>query len=438
VSRLSIVLLLVVAAAVAFGAAPPAGESAASAARWCGTAPSAVDRLPDIARGGRQIHVVFAYPADGSPDLAEASARLVGEAQAMDAWWRREDPSRTLRFDRFAAPGCDEPLGDLDISDVRLPRTGSDYLGCQPALGTFTNCLIRDLVALGFPDRGPKKYFVYYAGPIDALTPCGSGNAWFPMAFLGNLCGSGFGEGGDTTWVATHELLHGLGAVPPQAPHVCGPAHVCDSTADIMNNFSRHPALADASLDIGRDDYYGHGGGWFDVRTSLWLAHLDAAPATLTVEVVGRGKGTVSSDEGAIACPERCSVELDSGYPLTLNAEAAPGSTLRSWEGACRGTDPCALTADGAMTVTARFEPLTSRLRMLVSGRGRIVSSEGSCRSRCAVSAATGSSVGFRARPAPRWRFVRWTKGCRGVRPRCTLTVEEPMTVAARFRRVAR
>jgi List-Bact-rpt repeat protein len=437
VRRLPTALLIVVAAALVVAAAPTAGESAASAARWCGAEPTAADRLPDLARGGRQIHVVFAYPADASPDLADASPRLVAEAQAMDAWWRREDPSRTPRFDRFPAPGCEEPLGDLDISHVQLPRSGSAYAGCQSSLNAFSTCLIRDLVdARGFPERGPKKYLVYYAGPIQA--PCGSGGTWFAMAFLGNACGSGFGEGGDATWVATHELLHGLGAVPAEAPHVCGPAHVCDSPADIMNAYARHPALADATLDVGRDDYYGHGGSWLDVRRSFWLARLDAPPATLTVEVAGRGKGTVSSDEGTIACPPRCSAELDPGYPLTLTVDAGSGSTLLEWGGACTGSEPCALTAEGAMTVTALIEPATQRLRMAVSGSGRIVSSEGSCRRRCSLAASTDSAVTFRARPAAGWRFVRWTGGCTGVRPRCTLVVHDPVTVSARFRRRAR
>jgi hypothetical protein len=440
VRRLSTAVLIVVVAALAFGVAPPAGGSAASAASWCGAAePSAADRLPDVARGARQIHVVFAYPADASPDLTEASARLVGEAQAMDAWFRREDPSRTPRFDRFPAPGCDEHLGDLDISHVGLPRAGADYLACQSSLGAFSRCLIRDLVdTRGFPERGPKKYLVYYAGPIEAQTPCGAGGTWFQMAFLGNTCGAGFGVGGDATWVAMHELLHGLGAVPTQAPHVCGTAHVCDSTADIMNDFSRHSVLANATLDLGRDDYYGHGGSWLDLRSSFWLARLDVPPATLTVEVVGRGRGTVFSDEGTISCHPRCSSELDPGYPLTLSVDTSAGSTLLAWGGACSGSEPCVLTADGAMTVTARIEPVTSRLRMAVSGVGRIVSSEGTCPRRCSLLASTGSSVTFRAKPAVGWRFVRWTSGCRGARPLCSLTIEEPALVAALFRRRTR
>jgi hypothetical protein len=373
VRLLSTLLILAGVALAAAAASPPA-----RAATWCGTDVSAVDRLPDVAGGGRQMHVVYAYPADATPDPAEASARLVGEAQAMDAWWRREDASRTLRFDRFAAPGCAERLGDLDISVVQLPHTGADYLGCQPSLSAFTTCLERDLVdTRGFAERGPKKYLVYYDGPIDAATPCGSGSTWFPMSFLGNLCGAGFGEGGDATWVATHELLHALGAVPSQAPHVCGPQHVCDSALDIMNAFSRQPRLDDATLDVGRDDYYAHAGSWPDVRSSPWLSHLDGPPATLNVEIVGIGQGTVSSDDGTIACPPRCAVELDADYPLTLTVDAQPGSTLLAWSGACSGSEPCRLVADGAMTLTARIEPATQPLRLAVAGVGTIASSEG-------------------------------------------------------------
>ena len=99
--RVSLLLVLGVAA---LGAA--AVPQAAQAATWCGIGPTAADRLPDAARGGRQIHLVYAYPADAAPDLAEASVRLVAEAQAMDAWWRREDPGRTLRFDRFRLPAA--------------------------------------------------------------------------------------------------------------------------------------------------------------------------------------------------------------------------------------------------------------------------------------------------------------------------------------------
>jgi hypothetical protein len=234
-----------------------------------------------------------------------------------------------------------------------------------------------------------------------------------------------------------------FGAAPPAGESAAPAARwygtePSGAEADVMNDFARHPGLADASLDVGRDDHYGHGGSWFDVRSSFWLARLDVPPAMLTVEIVGRGQGTVSSDEGTISCPPRCSSELDPGYPLTLTVDAAPGSTFLEWGGACSPSELCALTVEGAMTVTARIEPATSRLALAVTGKGTIVSTEGSCRRRCAFPASTGSSVSFRAKPATGWRFARWTSGCRGARPRCTLAIEEPTRVAALFRRRTR
>jgi hypothetical protein len=202
-----------------------------------------------------------------------------------------------------------------------------------------------------------------------------------------------------------------------------------------MNAFARHPSLFDATLDVGRDDYYDHPGPWFDLRDSLWLDRLDAPPASLTVVLAGQGQGTVLSDDGSIACPPRCSTELDAGYPLTLTVDSAPGFTLLGWSGACSGSEACHLNADGAMTLTARIEPAVQPLQLAVAGRGRIVSSAGSCRRRCSVRAETGAAVTFRARPAAGWKFVRWTSGCSGSRPRCTLTIDQSVTVAARFRR---
>ena len=206
----------------------------------------------------------------------------------------------------------------------------------------------------------------------------------------------------------------------------------------VMNAFARHPSLFGATLDVGRDDYYDHPSAWPDLSDSLWLTHLDGPPASLTVVVTGTGQGTVLSDDGTIACPPRCSAELDPGYPLTLTVESAPGSTLLAWSCACEGSEPCLLAADGAMTVTARIEPAVQPLRVAVVGAGRIVTSDGSSRRRRSLSAETGSATTFRARAAAGWRFESWTSGCRGARRRCTLTIDAPAAMAARFRRATR
>ena len=43
-------------------------------------------------------------------------------------------------------------------------------------------------------------------------------------------------------------------------------------------------ALSSKLLDPGRDDYYGHAGGWTDTQDPPWLVRLDSqAPLALTI-----------------------------------------------------------------------------------------------------------------------------------------------------------
>jgi hypothetical protein len=75
-----------------------------------------------------------------------------------------------------------------------------------------------------------------------------------------------------------------LGAVPDEAPHACNSGHVCDSANDLMKaELQDGDSLANLQLDVGRDDYYGHSGAWWDTRNSDLLYALDrnlpAAPA---------------------------------------------------------------------------------------------------------------------------------------------------------------
>jgi hypothetical protein len=46
------------------------------------------------------VHVVYAFPADGADRFATAASQIATDVAAIDAWWRREDPTRTPRFDR--------------------------------------------------------------------------------------------------------------------------------------------------------------------------------------------------------------------------------------------------------------------------------------------------------------------------------------------------
>ena len=104
---------------VALGAATPVHASIPIP--WCGTSSSAADRAPD-ATLAYSVHVVYVR-APGAPDrFTEFAPRIVGDTAAFDAWWRREDGTRTPRFDLFPAPGCASAFGTLDISNVQQTR----------------------------------------------------------------------------------------------------------------------------------------------------------------------------------------------------------------------------------------------------------------------------------------------------------------------------
>ena len=133
-------------ARVAPSASPPGGSTAFRSCvcprgpRSLGVAPASqppwIASLTRDLSSPRQVHVTYAIPADGVDQFAAFGSRLATDAEAMDVWWRREDPTRTLRFDLFAFPGCTAKFGRLDIGFVRLPRSGGSYLGdigCRPA-----------------------------------------------------------------------------------------------------------------------------------------------------------------------------------------------------------------------------------------------------------------------------------------------------------------
>ena len=110
--------------------APRSRVPTRAAVDWCGAGqPSAVDRKPDVDPSSpRQVHITYAIPADAADQLATFGSRIATDASAMDVWWRREDPTRTTRFDLFAFHGCTTKAGRIDIGFVRLPRVGTSYL----------------------------------------------------------------------------------------------------------------------------------------------------------------------------------------------------------------------------------------------------------------------------------------------------------------------
>lgn len=259
--------------------AVPAPAQASIPAPWCGTAPSPTDRLPD-ATPAFALHVAYVR-APGAPDrFGEWAPRIVGDAAAVDAWWRSQDPTRALRFDLFPGAGCTSAFGLLDITSVELRE------GLGPINGAFRT--LRTLLASEHGFRASEKaYLVYFDGSTGQLGDarvCGQGGGGgfglpgLAVVYLDSCSAST----GDSTRpiVAVHELAHVLGAVEDEAPNACSDGHVCDAADDLMADSLTGNELEAHVLDAGRNDYYGHSGRWTDVRSSLFLERLDSPDRT--------------------------------------------------------------------------------------------------------------------------------------------------------------
>jgi hypothetical protein len=352
---------------------PAAGAGLASgpavgAFGWCGASETAADRQDAVA--GQQIHVVYAMPADGRDSFSDDAPLIVSDLTAVDAWWRRQDPTRTPRFDLLSDPGCTGALQALDLSSVRLPHDTAFYRPIEQR----SDKLRADLAA-GFSDPG-KKYLVYYDGAVDVPFDCGQsaiaadrgGASAYSFVYLqADGCTHDLGAGQGTAGYAAHELLHNLGAVPDAAPNLCFEHAVCDWYWDVETQFPTGDPLAKLILDYGHDDYYGHSGNSFDVQDSPWLSHVDAPRYELGVSFLSRGQGSVASDLPGISCPGVCSIAWEQDARVVLHATAAPGSRFLHWGGACKGSGACVVTMDGPKAVTATFGPLSLPLRF----RGR-------------------------------------------------------------------
>jgi len=428
------------------GEARPAA-TARRALAWCGSTPSANDRQPDLdISSPDQVHVVYAVPSDGADRFSDYAPRIATDAAAIDSWWQGQDPTRTPRFDLYPFPGCTTKYGELDISSVRLPRTGDAY---GPQSGST---LIFDLT--DFDSLDAKKILVYYDGPVpdDEKQICGtayvdgssqtSGGAdGFVFVWLGSACPDDVGSGAFSAAVATHETLHTFGAVPSGAPNECpsSPGHVCDSTSDVLYPFATlSTSLATVTLDVGHDDYYGHSGSWFDVQDSPWLTHLPQVQ--LAVGLAGSAGRVDVVSPGAATCTEACSFAVDSGVEVTLHATAPAGSRLVGWSGACSGTGDCTVTMDSATNVTATFARgaarVARRVTASVRGKGTVTSAPSgiACPGRCSASFAS-ANVRLTEKPAKGYRFTGWIGSCHGKTPSCTLKLDRNKAARATFKK---
>ncbi len=265
-----------------------APAAAAAPLPWCGSGEQAAD-LPD-AVSAFEWHVVYAIPSDGADRFGYWAPRIAGDVAAMSDWWVGQDSTRKPRFDLLQATGCSSDYARVDISVAHLPHANGAESAQQ---------IQDDLVAAGF-DSPDKAYLVYYEGSIpdeNGFSICGQGGtadpAWAYSIVYVDGCDQTTSDG-FRAGVATHELVHGLGAVQTQAPNYCQDGHVCDSSADLMKPVADDgDSLANLQLDVGHDDYYGHPGSWWDAQDSGLLYKLDLnLPPAPAVVATATSSGT--------------------------------------------------------------------------------------------------------------------------------------------------
>lgn len=413
------------------------------AAPWCGTL-STEDRPQAVA--GYPIRVIYAIPAEGEDHSTAVAPQIAAVIDEIDAWWRREDPARTPRFDLYR-DSCGPQL------DLRLWRVPTIHTGTTDADTLFD--LLWDELARSF-DSGRTKQLIFFDGATDEGPDgqiCGigapaAGSSGLGLAtvfsgiatvFLGSCTDASLAT------VAAHELLHALGSsnALASAPHTCPDdrGHVCDSTGDILYPYAQSGIpLSSFVLDAGKDDYYGNATGP-NMQVVPWL-RLVNEQTRLSLAISGPGR--VYSDIPGVDCTTSCATDWDRGSTVRLSATAGQGRRFVRWGGACTGTtarpDQCAITLDAAKDVTALFAPAAFPVQVAVVGRGLVTSAPTGLRcsrARCSRSFTSYEPVRLTAKPGKGWRWKSWAGACRGSRPVCTLPMSRRADVRAVFVPVA-
>ncbi len=167
-------------------------------------------------------------------------------------------------------------------------------------------------------------------------------------------------------------------------------------------------------------------------------AILDPVHAANALAVRIDGPGSVTSAPDGIQCPDTCDARFAADESVLLTASARPGATFAAWSGDCSGAQRCRVRADGARSVTARFEKTvearTVTVRLTGGGEGSVTSAAGiDCPGSCRTSVQRGARVRLVPAPLGASTFAGWSGGdCAGTDP-CAFTVSGPVRITARF-----
>ncbi len=162
----------------------------------------------------------------------------------------------------------------------------------------------------------------------------------------------------------------------------------------------------------------------------------------LTVERIGTGSGTVSSDPAGIDCGSDCSEPFLEGTKVTLTAAPAPGSAFDHWTGGgCTGSGACTTTMSTSRIAKAVFTAVGQRTLTVSragTGRGTVTSSPAGidCGQACEAGFGVGTKVTLTVIAAAGSRFAGFSGACTGTGS-CRVTMDEARDVTATFEKIA-
>lgn len=265
---------------------------------------SLVDRPDEVE--GLQIHPVYVLPPGATDYHLDTSGAIHESLMRVNAWFKEQTGGRTLRLDTIG--------GKADVTfhplDAPVP-SGSDS-------NAVLEHVASRLQAAGL--EHPQKLLLILFGDnlhTDWTGVGGNLRALVQVIPTGQWPAPGARFDGLDKIVA-HELLHALGAVPDGAPHRGDGYHATDDPHDVMT--ARPDRSAPWILDVGRDDYYGHGrADLHDVARSYYWEPVPADAAPWAGQPLAWTPGAAPT-----ALPQ-AAVTSDP------DLEPAPLATLRAW-----------------------------------------------------------------------------------------------------------
>jgi hypothetical protein len=176
-------------------------------------------------------------------------------------------------------------------------------------------------------------------------------------------------------------------------------------------------------------------------------ARFEPEQWTVALRASGGGAGTVAAPGGvscalgAVECTFGVANPADSAAYQTITLAAAPDATsvFKGWIGCTPLADPttCSLAVNGAESVTAKFEPSTFGLNVLVNGSGQVTGPGIACAGYgaegCATVADNGATVRLVGAPAEGWILKSWAGCTPAADGSCTVTMTAAKNVTATF-----